>query len=82
MDDEPDILEQARMFLVSEDERLYVETCLTVEDALDLPDEGDCIVSDYQMTDADGLEFLRIVREEKITYSLHYFFENNEDQKK
>lgn len=67
LDDEPDILKQAKIFLESEDERLEVETCLTVEDALELLKERnyDVVVSDYQMPEADGIEFLRIVREER-----------------
>ncbi|KXB03097.1 hypothetical protein AKJ45_02590 [candidate division MSBL1 archaeon SCGC-AAA261F19] len=67
VDDEPGILEQAKIFLRKADDRLEIETSLSAEDALDLLDKNnyDCIVTDYQMPEMDGLEFLKVVREDR-----------------
>lgn len=67
VDDEPDILEQSRIFLSKEDGRLEIETSTSAEEALNLlnKEEYDAIVSDYQMPEIDGLDFLRIVRGER-----------------
>ncbi len=65
VDDEPDILEQAKIFLEKED-KLNVETATSVEEGLGMLDkeEYDTIVSDYQMPIQSGLEFLKIIRKE------------------
>lgn len=66
VDDEPDFLKQAKIFLEREDDRLNVETALSAEEGLEMLEEDgyDAIVSDYQMPETDGLEFLKIVRRE------------------
>lgn len=75
LDDEPSILEQAKIFLVLEQAKIFLEreedaldidTVSSPEDALELlEDESyDCVVSDYKMPEMDGLEFLRVVRDE------------------
>ncbi len=67
VDDEPDLLEQAKLFLERDDERLEIDTAVSVEDGLEMFEENDyeAIVSDYRLRERDGLEFLRIVRKEK-----------------
>ncbi len=67
VDDEPDILEQAKIFLEKEEERLSVETVASAREALNLleKNEYDGIVSDYQMPEMDGLSVLKILRKER-----------------
>lgn len=67
VDDEPDILEQAKIFLEKEREKFDIKTASSAEKALEKlnGEEFDGIVSNYQMPGMDGLEFLEIIREEK-----------------
>lgn len=67
MDDEPSILKQAKIFLENENERLNIDTAVSAERGLELlkQNEFDAIVSDYQMPEMDGLEFLEKVRKDK-----------------
>lgn len=67
VDDEPDILEQAKIFLEKEVDGLDVETATSAGEALNLLEEKDfdAVVSDYRMPEMDGLEFLEVVREER-----------------
>ncbi|MFW6142507.1 MAG: PAS domain S-box protein, partial [Candidatus Saliniplasma sp.] len=64
VDDEPGILDQAKIFLEREDERFDIITSNSASQALKLLDKQgfDVIVSDYQMPDIDGLEFLEEIR--------------------
>ena len=66
VDDNPELAESTSVFLerFNEDFEVIIET--TVVEALDkLRDEQiDCVVSDYQMPNIDGLEFLEIVRDQ------------------
>ena len=66
VDDDPEIANVTSMFLerINDDFQVISET--TVVGALDhLRDETvDCIISDYEMPNTDGLEFLEIVLEE------------------
>ena len=66
VDDEHSLLDQANIFLEKE-EKLNVITASSAEEGLDLLDEEDIevIVSDYQMPEMDGLEFLEEVRKKK-----------------
>jgi len=66
VDDDPDFGELTAMFLERIDEDFEVLTEDTVVAALETLKEGDvdCVVSDYQMPNTDGLEFLEIVREQ------------------
>nr|WP_319375793.1 PAS domain S-box protein [uncultured Methanoregula sp.] len=64
VDDEPALLEIGRLFLEQSGE-FEVDTLISAKEALDSPDLSayDAIVSDYQMPEMDGIEFLKTVRE-------------------
>ncbi len=66
VDDEPDFLKQAKIFLERENDRLEVETAYSPEEALGMLKENDYggVISDYQMPETTGLEFLKKVRNE------------------
>jgi len=65
VDDEPDFTDAVGTFLERQDHRFTVETSTHVPDALDrLAGDGfDCVVSDFEMPDRNGIEFLQNVRE-------------------
>ncbi len=67
VDDEPDLLEQAKLYIEKGEKEINVETESSVEKSLELlkNERYDAIISDYQMSEIDGLEFLRILRKEK-----------------
>ncbi len=78
VDDEATFLEQSSIFLsraeafaevmLESEESLNIKTANSVKDAInELDGEKDygAIISDFKMPDKDGLEFLRIVREER-----------------
>ncbi len=67
MDDEPSLLEQAKIFLQKEIDEIQVRTMTSAGEALDLLEDldFDAVVSDYQMPEMNGLEFLEVVRNEK-----------------
>ncbi len=69
VDDEPGLLDQAKIFLERENEELDIITVSSANKALDLLQKENfgVIVSDYQMPEMDGLEFLEILRKEKET---------------
>ncbi|SEA23941.1 PAS domain S-box-containing protein [Haloplanus vescus] len=64
VDDEPDFANLAATFLEREDDRFEVTTATNVGEGLDRLAEldADCIVSDYDMPDQNGIEFLETVR--------------------
>ncbi|QLG27815.1 response regulator [Halorarum halophilum] len=65
VDDDPDFSELAATYLEREDQRIEVLTAASTRAALDALDERDvdCVVSDYDMPDLKGIEFLEVVRE-------------------
>jgi len=67
VDDDPSFLDQAKIFLERADQWLKVIPASSAEEALDsFEREGvDAIVSDYQMPEMNGIEFLEKIREEK-----------------
>ena len=64
VDDDPDFVELAATFLERADDRFVVEMATSVDEGLDCLAETDvdCVVSDYEMPDRDGIEFLETVR--------------------
>jgi len=64
VDDEEALLDLTRLSL-EKDEEFSVRTALSASDALRVMNEQafDIVVSDYQMPDMDGIEFLKAVRE-------------------
>ncbi|QSG14781.1 Signal transduction histidine kinase [Halapricum desulfuricans] len=66
VDDDPGMSELIAEFLPREDDRFTVETALSATEALDRFEQEtfDAIISDYQMPDIDGLDFLQTLREE------------------
>ncbi|MFW5952937.1 MAG: response regulator [Candidatus Natronoplasma sp.] len=67
VDDDPSFLDQAKTFLERADRWLKIITALSAEEALESYEEEDfdAIVSDYQMPEMNGIEFLEKIREEK-----------------
>jgi CheY-like chemotaxis protein len=63
VDDEPGLLDIGKIFL-EKNGLLSVDTILSAQEAMDTLHQTpyDCIVSDYQMPEIDGIEFLKIVR--------------------
>ncbi|WP_424018674.1 PAS domain S-box protein [Halorientalis pallida] len=65
VDDDPDFCETLSDALQREGDQFTVVTATRASDALDRFDDEsfDCIVSDYEMPDMDGLDFLETVRD-------------------
>jgi PAS domain S-box-containing protein len=65
VDDDPDFLELSADMLEREEGRLSVETATSASRGLNrlATDDFDCIVSDYQMPEQNGIEFLETIRE-------------------
>jgi PAS domain S-box-containing protein len=63
--DDGEHAELVATFLEREDDRLAVETATSVAEGLDrlAGDRFDCVVSDYEMPEQNGIEFLQAVRE-------------------
>ncbi|MDZ7688269.1 MAG: response regulator [Halobacteriales archaeon] len=66
VDDEEDFVETTTTFLERRYDRFVVEAATEAREALDrLSEEGfDCVVSDYEMPDMNGIELLEAVQEE------------------
>ncbi|WP_076432005.1 PAS domain S-box protein [Haladaptatus litoreus] len=66
VDDDHSLLDLTKTFLEGESEQLRIHTATSSEAALSVLRETaiDCIVSDYEMPEMDGLELLDVVREE------------------
>ncbi|MFW5953472.1 MAG: response regulator [Candidatus Natronoplasma sp.] len=67
VDDEPGFLEQGEIFLERANQKMNVITAHSAKKALELFENADidAIVSDYQMPEMDGIEFLEEIRKEK-----------------
>ncbi|WP_380680206.1 PAS domain S-box protein [Salinigranum sp. GCM10025319] len=64
VDDAPEFADLVATFLERENDRFSVETATSVREGLDLLDaaEFDCVVSDHDMPERTGIEFLEAVR--------------------
>ena len=67
VDDDPNHADVSSTILERESEKLTVETATHPDEGLDQLDSEpfDCIVSDYDMPDTNGIQFLESVREDK-----------------
>ncbi|WP_435319234.1 PAS domain-containing protein [Haloarchaeobius sp. TZWSO28] len=67
VDDDKSLLEATQTYLEERFEELSVETTASAVDALDrlTDEEFDVVVSDYQMPEMDGLDFLKQLRQER-----------------
>ncbi len=65
VDDEPDVVELTASMLESESARITTATATSASDGLDhlSSRDVDCVVSDFDMPETNGLEFLDAVRE-------------------
>lgn len=65
VDDEPGLTDLAATFLEREETRFSVASASNASEGLDLlaEQEFDCVISDYDMPDMNGIEFLTAVRE-------------------
>ncbi|MFC7020982.1 MULTISPECIES: PAS domain S-box protein [Haloarcula] len=66
VDDEPGLLDLTKTYLEVENDRFEVTTASDVDEGLAMLAEHrfDCIVSDYDIPDRNGIEFLSAVRED------------------
>lgn len=66
VDDEPELADLVAIFLEREDDRIAVHTATTPETGLKILNSTDidCIVSDYDMPERNGIELLQDVRED------------------
>ena len=66
VDDEPNFADTAAAFLERENDRFTIETAHSANDGLDrlTTTDFDCIVSDYDIPDQNGIELLETVRTE------------------
>lgn len=65
VDDEPNVLKQAKIFLNREDERLETDTADTARKALEMLKGNDyeAVIADYKMSGMNGTDLLREFRE-------------------
>jgi len=64
VDDDPDLATMTATYLKRQDDQFAVETAIGADAALERLDDGiDCVVSDYEMPEKNGIELLEAVRE-------------------
>jgi CheY-like chemotaxis protein len=66
VDDQPEFTDLTETFLEREDERFAVETATSANAGLEQLEatDVDCVISDYDMPEMNGIEFLEAVREQ------------------
>ena len=66
VDDDADFLDTAATFLTRHDDRLTIATATCTDDAIKYLAENtvDCVLSDYEMSDRNGVQFLKAVRDD------------------
>lgn len=82
VDDEPGFTELVTEFLEREDSTLATCAATSVDEAVSIlqKKEIDCIVSDYDMPEKDGLDFLELVRDEYPTLPFILFTGRGSEQ--
>ncbi len=67
VDDDRELLKQAKIYLEKEDADFNVETVISPQKSLDLleNEDYDAIVADYKMAEIDGLELLESIRDDR-----------------
>lgn len=82
VNDEPDLLDLLAGGLERESDRITVETAESVDDGLaHLRDHAvDCVISDYSMPGATGVDFLRTVRESQPELPFVMFAETGSER--
>ena len=67
VDDDESIIEQSKIFLERENNKIEIHTTTSPSEALSKvqKEEYDAIISDYKMPELDGLEFLEKIRKER-----------------
>lgn len=65
VDDDADFNDLVTLMLEREDDRFVVESCCSATEGLErlAETEFDCVVSDYNMPETDGIEFLKNLRD-------------------
>jgi PAS domain S-box-containing protein len=64
VDDDPAFVETTATFIEHEDDRMSVRTATSANEGMEqLSDEIDCVVSDYEMPNKTGIEFLETLRD-------------------
>ncbi len=65
VDDDSSFLELSAEFLAQEDNRFAIDTATSPDDGMEVLEHRsvDCVISDYQMPETNGIEFLEAVRE-------------------
>src|SRR6056297_3239217 len=80
VDDDQSLIDVTATFLTQEDDRFVVEGATSGVEGLDrLDDDVDCVISDYEMPEMDGLEFLEAVREQWSTLPFILFTAKGSD---
>ncbi len=69
VDDEGDLLQQAKVFLERIDDNIQIDTTTSPKEALNRlkKEDYDGVVSDYQMPEMDGLDLLERLRKDRET---------------
>ncbi len=82
MDDDSEFIDKAKHFLEKKENDLEVETLDSPIEALREIRENsyDAIFSEYRMSDMDGLEFLKTLREKGLDTIFVLLLENNDDE--